>query len=119
MRRTIYALLTLALITLAVAGAGALRSGEEIEAEGPVEVLDVAAGTLTVQQLTFLTTTDTIFGDEEEGDASFTLGDLAVGDAVDVEGYHRPDGTLVASEVEHQDAEDDAEDDDMDERGDD
>ncbi|NNF59480.1 MAG: hypothetical protein HKN04_14685 [Rhodothermaceae bacterium] len=101
MNRPRYAFLAVAIAAVGLLGAFALQADdEEIEAQGPIEAVDVASGMLTVDGLTFLANETTLFGDEEDGDAPFTLADLAVGDPVEVDGYRDADDTLIALEVE-------------------
>ena len=100
MKHTRY-LLLIAAAAVVLLGAFALQPDDEgIEVQGPVETIEVAAGTLTVDGLTFHANDTTLFGDEEDGEAPFTLADLAVGDPVEVDGYRDADDTLIALEVE-------------------
>ncbi len=71
---------------------------DHVEVEGPIESIDADA--VTVRGLTFRITADTeIEGDDRE----ISLGDLLVGDRVEVEGRYDASGDLVARAIEMDD----------------
>lgn len=72
---------------------------DEIEAEGLVTARTDAS--LTVGGLTFAVTDQTEIDDDDDAPLSFD--DIVVGLYVEVEGYVRSDGTLVASEIKIED----------------
>jgi len=77
-----------------------------IEIEADIEDIDAAAGTLVLLGVTVATNESTWFHDDSASDVwEFGLGDLAVGDRVEVRAYL--DGTTVtASRLEREDADD-------------
>jgi len=86
------------------------RSGS-VEISAPVEAVDAAAGTLRALGITIVVNASTRVEDHEGDDQFFALGDLRVGDWVEVRGY--PDGSaggrVVATRLERDDAEDEVE----------
>jgi hypothetical protein len=79
------------------------RQASDVELAGPVESVNVAAGTLVVLGATVRTNTLTRFEDQSNADVErFSLADVRVGDYVEVRAY--ADGTgLVATLLERDD----------------
>jgi hypothetical protein len=65
--------------------------------KGPVDSVDVAAGTLVVMAQTVLTDADTSFDDDIAG---ASLAGLNAGDIVEVSGMRRADGDIQATRIE-------------------
>ena len=86
------------------------RSGS-VRLAAPVEAVDATAGTLRALGITIVVNASTRVEDNEDDDQFFALGDLRVGDWVEVRGY--PDsattGRMVATLLERDDAEDEVE----------
>lgn len=86
------------------------RSGS-VQIAAPVEAVDAAAGTLRALGITIAVDPATRVEDHEGDDQFFALGNLRVGDWVEVRGY--PDATassrVVATRLERDDAEDQVE----------
>jgi hypothetical protein len=79
------------------------RSESDLEFEGRLDAVDVAAGTLTVLGRTVRTTAVTRYEDHSAADlARFGLADLRVGDFVEVRAYQASTG-LVATLIERDD----------------
>ncbi|MCA9774829.1 MAG: hypothetical protein KC466_20580, partial [Myxococcales bacterium] len=82
------------------AGAGHAMSIEyDREIKGPIDSIDVAAGSLVVMGRAVLVDASTVF-------EHATLETLAAGDLVEVSGTENADGVLVATRIERRDGED-------------
>lgn len=73
------------------------------EVEGPVQAIDTTAGTLTVLGQKVLVNSSTVWDD----DLRARLASLSVGDIAEVYGLRDADGTIVASRVDREDADED------------
>ena len=71
--------------------------------EGPIESIDVTGGSMVVLKQTVVVDGDTAFDD---GISPKSLEGLAVDDVVEVSGYRRADGTIVATHIEREDSPD-------------
>ena len=81
----------------------------DLEVESTVDAVDADAGTITVFGVTFSADQSTRFDDKSSADiTSFGLGDIAVGDFVEVKGFERTDMSLYAVKIDREDAEDES-----------
>lgn len=69
----------------------------DAELKGPISVIDLGAGTITVLGYVGLVNDDTIFDDNSGVNA---IEDLTVGDFVEINGYPMADGTLLIVHLE-------------------
>ena len=86
------------------------RSGS-VRIEAAVEAVDTVAGTVRVLGLTVLVNASTRVEDKEGDDQFFALGDLRVGDWIEVRGYPEASGSgrVVATTLERDEADDEVE----------
>lgn len=77
-----------------------------LEAFAPVEAINLAGGSLTMLGIEILTDAGTSFEDKLLDQQSFDLGDLRIGDWVEVRGFEDDTGRFLAERVERDDAED-------------
>lgn len=80
-----------------------------LEASAEVEATDVGSSTLTVLGIEILVEPGTSFDDELLDQQVFGLGDLRVGDWVEIRGFEDDQGRFVAQQVERDEAEDEVE----------
>ena len=80
-----------------------------LEAAAVVEAINVNSSTLTVLGIAVITDTGTSFEDQLLDQQTFGLGDLRVGDWVEVRGFEDEQGRFVAQQVERDEAEDEVE----------
>jgi len=80
-----------------------------LEAFGPVQAVDGAAGTFTVFGVQVLTDADTSFEDKLLDMQIFGLADLRVGDWVEVRGFEDEQGRFLAQRVERDDPDNEVE----------
>ena len=83
------------------ASATTIRHGSEIS--GPIEAIDVAAGSVTVLGQTALLTPVTVFDDDLRGGITA----LKVGNLIEVHGFHSTDGRYTVTRIDDEDADDD------------
>ncbi len=74
--------------------------------EGPVSAIDLSANSMTVLGQTVIIDNDTVFDDDFSPQS---LEGIAVNDVVEVSGYRRGDGAILATYVDEEDSPDDFE----------
>lgn len=89
-----------------VADTVSFRPVADIEIEAPLDAVDAEGGSITVLGLTISTTATTQLEDDSDQDTeAFSLADLNVGDWVEITAFAGTDGSLVATQLERDDAE--------------
>jgi hypothetical protein len=84
-----------------------LRRENDVRIEGLVDAVDASAGTLSVFGIPVSVDALTRFDDHSDADLrEFDLGDLSVGDFVEVRGVEDPDNAVLAAELRRDDADD-------------